>query len=269
MLLQRVLKLVRILLTNSMLAILRFLVKFDPRISAKLELEMQKLQGKGFNGGIDFEVEIAYDFLDEIGFTDIVVLDIGANVGDYSAAILRVFPRAKVFAFEPSSSALKILDNRFKDNGFVTIVPFALGSTCSVETLWSDVQGSSLASLSKRRLNELNTGFNKSERVEVRTLDSWADTSKIVPNFIKIDVEGHEIDVLKGGSKTLANVSLIQFEFGGTNIDSRTFFRDFWYLLTETGFKIYRVSPDGPIHISHYSESAECFAYTNFFALKK
>ena len=75
---------------------------------------------------------------------------------------------------------------------------------------------------------------------------------------------GHEFDVLKGGAESLSMVELVQFEFGGTNIDSRTFFRDLWYFLTEIGFEIYRVSPNGLIHISHYSSSDECFAYSIF-----
>lgn len=245
------------------------LARINPRIVTVLEVELQRVQGKGFDGGIGYEVEMACDLLVEMGLTDIVALDVGANIGDYSAAFLRVSPRAKIFAFEPSSQALKALGERFKGNDSVTLVPFALSSSNSIETLWSNVAGSALASLSKRRLNHLDTGFNESERVEVITLDSWVDNTKILPSFIKIDVEGHELDVLKGGSKTLSKTHLVQFEFGGTNIDSRTFFRDLWYLLTEIGFDIYRVSPNGLIHVSRYSESAECFAYSNFFARKK
>jgi hypothetical protein len=90
-----------------------------------------------------------------------------------------------------------------------------------------------------------------------------------VPNLIKIDVEGHELDVLKGGLNTLAIAQVIQFEFGGCNIDTQTFFQDFWYLFAEAGFAIYRVSRDRPIHISQYSEADECFRTTNFLAVKK
>ena len=83
-----------------------------------------------------------------------------------------------------------------------------------------------------------------------------------------MDVEGHELDVLKGGFKTLALAKVVQFEFGGCNIDTRTFFQDFWYLLTEAGFQIHRISEGGPIHISHYSEQEECFRTTNYLAVR-
>lgn len=268
MLLKRVLRRVRIFPVFLLRVMLRCFVRMSPRLSAMFEVELQRAQGKGFDGGINYEVKIARDFLGAFSATDFVVLDVGANVGDYSAAFLRSFPKARIFAFEPGSYALTALQERFKGNDAVKIVPYALGNSNSIKTLWSDVAGSGLASLSKRRLNPLDTGFNESEQVEVITLDSWVESTKIVPNFIKLDVEGHEFDVLKGGPKTLSKVQLIQFEFGGTNIDSRTFFRDLWYLLTGVGFDVYRVSPNGPIHISRYSESTECFANSNFFALK-
>jgi len=197
------------------------------------------------------------------------VLDIGANFGIYSEAVLRVAPLSTIFAFEPSSVARKQLERRFAGNNSVKIVPFALGNTKSTDILWSDSAGSGLASLTKRKLDHLSIDFNSWESVEVTTLDAWASTTNIVPNLIKMDVEGHELDVLKGGLKTLALAQAVQFEFGGCNIDTRTFFQDFWYLLTEAGFTIYRISAGGPVHISRYSEVDECFRTTNYLAARE
>ena len=179
-----------------------------------------------------------------------------------------IAPQATIFAFEPSSVARRSLENRFMGDSSVTIVPFALGSKNSKETLWSDTPGSALASLTKRRLEHFGTDFSQTESVEVITLDSWAGSTKVVPSLIKIDVEGHELDVLKGGFRTLALAQVIQFEFGGCNIDTRTFFQDFWYLLTEAGFQVHRVSENGPIRISQYSELDECFRTTNYLAVR-
>ena len=50
-------------------------------------------------------------------------------------------------------------------------------------------------------------------------------------DIMKLDVEGHELDVLEGSRKTINSIKLIQFEFGGCNIDSKTFFQDFYYFL--------------------------------------
>lgn len=231
---------------------------------------MQNAQGKGSGGfSVDIEAKIAIDFLRRSDIKNPIVLDIGANIGTYSEAILKVSPQATIFAFEPSSVARTQLDKKFAGNNSVEIVSFALGRAQQTLTLWSDTAGGILASLTKRKLDHFGIDFNHSESVEVTTLDSWANTTNVLPNLIKIDVEGHELDVLKGGLETLALAQVVQFEFGGCNIDTRTFFQDFWYLFTEAGFAVYRISEAGPIRISHYSETEECFRTTNYLAVRE
>ena len=83
-----------------------------------------------------------------------------------------------------------------------------------------------------------NIEFDYSEQVNVTTLDAWTDKNKMNPDFIKMDVEGHEYEVLSGGMKVLESVKVIQFEFGGCNIDTRTYFQDFWYFFKEKRFEI-------------------------------
>jgi hypothetical protein len=85
-----------------------------------------------------------------------------------------------------------------------------------------------------------------------------------------MDVEGNELKVLNG-SKGMLNegkIDFIQFEFGGCNIDSRTYFQDFFYLLKER-YRIYRIIGDGLYEIRQYREQFEIFTTTNFFAERK
>ena len=49
-------------------------------------------------------------------------------------------------------------------------------------------------------------------------------------DLLKLDVEGNELLALKGLSDSIEYIKIIQFEFGGSNIDSRTYFQDFYYL---------------------------------------
>lgn len=85
-----------------------------------------------------------------------------------------------------------------------------------------------------------------------------------------MDIEGHELYALKGASTLLSEkrISNIQIEFGGCNIDSRTYFKDFWNLL-HNDFNVYRVLQDGLWEITKYSERLECFVTSNFLFVKK
>lgn len=244
--------------------------KLNSRIFPLLEVVIQESQGKGSGGfSVEDEAKVAIKFLSPTDIKNPIVLDVGANIGNYTEAILKFAPQSKVFAFEPSSKARNKLEERFAENDSVRVVPFALGKTNSFGTLWADFLGSGMASLTKRKMVHFGIDFNESESVEVITLDSWSKSNNIFPDIIKLDVEGHELDVLEGGMETLASAQIVQFEFGGCNIDTRTFFQDFWYLFTEYGFTIYRVSTAGPIRISFYSESDECFRTTNYLAVRE
>lgn len=228
------------------------------------------MQGKGSGAdSIHIEAKIALEFLSKRGVQNPTVLDIGANTGKYSEAILELNPKASIFAFEPSLFARKKLQENFLGNLQVNIVPLALNDIESNEILWSDEPGSGLASLTKRKLDHFGINFNSSEVVKVTTLDAWLESTKVVPDLIKMDVEGHELHVLKGGLTGLSVSQVVQFEFGGCNIDTRTYFQDFWYLLTEANFAIYRISKTKAERVLNYSEEDEYFRTTNYLAVKE
>ena len=68
--------------------------------------------------------------------------------------------------------------------------------------------------------------MNEIEEVNLMRFDNYWDENKYI-DFVKIDVEGHELEVLEGFGNLIKITKLIQFEFGGCNIDTRTFFKIF------------------------------------------
>jgi len=104
--------------------------------------------------------------------------------------------------------------------------------------------------------------------VTIKTIDSFL-TEKKIPyiDFLKLDIEGNELNALFGAQEALKTnkIKSIQFEFGTCNIDSRTFFRDFYNLLSPQ-YNIYRVLKNGLHHITYYSEYDEVFATINYYA---
>jgi FkbM family methyltransferase len=243
--------------------------RLPPQTLARLESAAQLGQGKGW-GATTVEHEVAAVLsLARRGSGPLVAYDVGANVGDWTAELVRQEPGARIVAFEPGAEAYARLSDRCSEMGTVTVVNKAVGREPGLATLWSDAPGSGLASLDRRRLDHFGIDFSHSEPVEVVTLDSWAEQAGVTPSVLKLDVEGREMDVLCGATALLDSVDLVQFEFGGCNIDSRTFFQDFWYFFTERRFAISRLGPHGLTELNRYRETDEFFQTTNYFACRR
>jgi FkbM family methyltransferase len=199
-----------------------------------------------------------------------VVFDVGANRGEFAAAALRGIPRLELHCFEPSPVAHRRLAASVSG---ATLNHFALGAEKGALKLYADAPGSGMASLYRRRLDHFGLHFEHHELVPVETLDDYCESRGVRRiDLLKLDVEGHELAVLRGARRMLERgaIDTILFEFGGTDIDSRTFLQDFFYLLAEAGMRLHRLVPPGYLHpIAQYAELYEQFAYTNYVARRR
>ena len=245
--------------------------KIPQRVLSKIEEQSQLYQGKGWGAAsTDAEVAAIAFLLERKGISSCRAFDVGANIGDWSQSFIQKFPQSKVVAFEPGAVAFKALVGRFKNLANVECENLGLSDKNAEVTLFSDADMSGLSSLHKRRLDHFAITFDKSELIRVVTLDSWISSRKEGgPLILKLDVEGHELSALLGAIETLKQIELVQFEFGGGNIDSHTYFQDFWYLFSDLNFDLYRLSPRGPVKITEYSEMLEVFRPTNYFAVRR
>lgn len=237
------------------------------RLLASVERRCAKLQGKGWGAAtVDHEVRQVARLLD--GKPATLCIDIGGNKGAYSAALMAQFPAANIVVFEPSQVNVQILQDRFKDASQVSVEPYAVSKTAGDADLFSDQAGSGLGSLTKRDLKHIDLAFEASERIQTLRFETyWQDKLQSVPiDLCKLDVEGHELDALQGFGAAMAAIKVVQFEFGGANIDTRTYFRDFWHFFADHGFKLYRITPFGIAPIKRYHERHEAFVTTNYLA---
>jgi len=248
----------------------RSLMLLPEAVVMSVEEKARLVQGKG--GGADSvtqEVHAALSLLPAEKRQMPVVFDVGANVGDWSQALLACAPSATLVCFEPSETAFRSLRNRFLGMPNVQLEHKAIGREPGSAQLWADHSGSGLASLTRRRLDHFGTDFSHSETVEVVTLQGWVNLHNLQPDIVKLDIEGHELDALRGGVDVVMRSCVVQFEFGGCNIDTRTFFQDFFYFFREHDFEVLRLSPKGLVPIDHYRELDEAFATSNFFAVSR
>jgi FkbM family methyltransferase len=161
-----------------------------------------------------------------------VVYDVGANVGFYSLlSSSLVGPKGKVYAFEPAPRNLEYLKKHVEMNCLdnVEIVPLAVSDQDAVLS-FDESDSSSTGHIS-------DTGKIK---VEAMSLDGFVEKRNAkFPNFVKIDVEGHEMGVLRGMMRILEdkNAPVIQIEANEERSDILEF-------LKSRGYEIERIDSE-------------------------
>ena len=201
-----------------------------------------------------------------------VIFDVGANVGNYAKEIFSVLGQnVTLYCFEPSLKAFGLLKENLKNYQNAKLYNVGFGEENKNTVLYANEKGSVLGSFYVRKLEHHNIGMGAKEDVIVRRLDDFCRENNIEHiHLLKIDVEGNELNVLKGAEKTIASgmIDVIQFEFGGTDIDSRIFFKDFFNFLNPN-YKIYRILKNGLFLIDKYNERYEIFMAINYLAVSR
>jgi len=203
-----------------------------------------------------------------------VIFDIGANIGGYSKIIeekgLEYGVDFDLHLFEPTKSCFAVLNDSFEP-GNVTLNNFGASDKSETATIFLDKEGSSLASLYPRNLESYGLKLDRREEVKLRRLDGYIEEKEIKHiDFVKIDIEGHELRAFEGFGDYLDGgfIDYIQFEYGGANLDSHLSLMDLYQFLSERGFVVAKVMPKG-LDIRKYAPYMDNFQYSNYMAISK
>ncbi len=245
------------------------------RLLEKFVLLAQQLIGIGSGTDVRSSGEIILiKKLNALNSSSVTIFDVGANKGDFTEMIISNLNgkvNFQLHCFEPSRISFERLKNRKDLSDKVILNNFGLGRKEEEAVLFYEKEGSGLASLTKRKLDHHNIYFNESEKILIKTLDDYCELNNITNiDLLKIDVEGHELDVLNGSIKMFENklIKMVSFEFGGCNIDTRTFFQDFYFFFKNYNMEIFRIIPSGKLALlEKYQEIYEQFRTTNFLAI--
>jgi FkbM family methyltransferase len=201
-----------------------------------------------------------------------MVLDVGANSGDYTELLLKRFPQADVHAFEPHPVTFQSLKVKIEERA--NCHPFGLGSTTGQFKLYDSVEnkeGGIRASLCKEALTATMVKPLVSVDVQVSTMDIFIANKGVERvDFLKIDTEGYEMDVLDGARRALADgrIGIIQFEFNELHIARRQFLLDF--MLRLPSHRLYRLVSDGMVALDKLKPyEREIFAFQNIVAIPR
>jgi len=175
---------------------------------------------------------------------DAVIFDIGANFGSICLPLALEHPYATVYAFEPTDYAFAKLQHNIKLNESLQerIIPI------QVFVSSSNVTSTKLKAYSSWRIDNLNgtrhpvhMGISKKAPQRQTTLDDFVNEHKIDRlDFIKIDTDGYELDVLKGAINSLYRFKpLIVFELATYILEERGLrFSDYENLLLPVGYRL-------------------------------
>lgn len=149
--------------------------------------------------------------LDGIG----VVVDVGANVGDWTAGVLRVAEPRQVFLFEPSPQVFPVVQNRFAAQPSVRVIQAAVGDRDGTTPFYLTRHSHNASVLRPRQdaRELLDDGGAIRQQVDVDMLrldTALADVDRI--GILKIDVQGIERDVLAGGRVILERAAWVLVE---------------------------------------------------------
>lgn len=232
------------------------------------------------NGDCNFENNGEKVFIDYLFNTfksrdknDVVIFDIGANIGEYAQMINNKSNGIIIDLqlFEPTKNCFNTLFHKFKHNSNIRLNNFGVSDSDGVAEIFYDKEQSGLASLYQRNLDSYGLELNKSETIKLRRLDSYIEENNIQHiDFIKIDIEGHELKAFEGFGKYLDSefIDYIQFEYGGANLDSHTSLMDIYCFLKNKGFSVAKIMPDG-LDVREYSPFMDNFQYSNYVAISK
>ena len=156
-----------------------------------------------------------------------VILDIGANIGSHSVFWALERNAKKIYSFEPLKGTYEILLKNIELNELENVIfPFNVG--LSDEESFAKVK-----TFDARNIGSTSFAKSKTGNFKLVTLDSMDIKEKI--DLIKIDVEGHEVEVLMGGLKTISkNKPVIVIESFHRKVEIDTIFNELQYTQVAT-----------------------------------
>ncbi len=149
-----------------------------------------------------------------IGFAPKCIFDCGASVGYWSYEVSKLFPGSQIVAIEPNSIVLPQTEKTLSNiKPKVIIEECALGATSGDAHLniWDNDQ----TKMSGSSLKDHVQG-NPENKLKIRldTLDNICERHHLSPNLVKLDLQGGEIEALKGAEKVLRTAEVFIIEFG-------------------------------------------------------
>jgi len=219
------------------------------------------------------EAALIATLIDDRPGAPILAFDVGAHRGEWTKAVVVRKPDAVVYCFEIVPALAQELRDHLAALPAVHVCEHGLSSTSrQLDVSWNKTLETTSAVDSARHEGDFFIGCEIVRVVgQVKTGDSvMASLADPRIDLLKMDVEGHEMEVLYGFRDTLASAArrprVIQFEYGDTWLPARHTLREAYMLLEPFGYAIGRLYPDG-VDFKRYEFKDDHFRTGNYVAI--
>jgi FkbM family methyltransferase len=249
--------------TRRMLAGSKAGLHFVTKLRNQCELTIGRAHGWGISKDpeLNGEARWARAVIDRLQY----VVDVGANKGEWTELVLRQKDVKRALLFEPSLSAIEVLQARFSAHPEVEVVEAAAGNAIG-SMLFFEEEGAGETS-------SLVAGFSRggtARRVQLTTVDAeiekrgWPSV-----DFLKIDAEGFDFRVLEGTRRLFEKgmVSYGQFEYNGPWRLSGTTLTFAVQWLRNLGYQCFLLKADG-LHTPNIEFYREYYLYSNYAIIR-
>lgn len=174
-----------------------------------------------------------------------VFFDVGANIGQSAKVYARRYPKSQIYCFEPVADTFKKLQQNLLNKRNFHCFNSAMGS-CKMTAIIQLQRNSLENTLVNYETSEiLESGSAQSETIEVVTISDFCQEHKIGQiDFLKIDTEGYDLEVLKGADPLLREhrITYIQVEAGmGIHNTKHVALQQFMQYLEPKGYSLFGI----------------------------
>lgn len=196
-----------------------------------------------------------------------LVIDGGANVGGFAKSIKECFPEAQLHCFEPVEETFATLQKNMEQFDHVTCHKKGLYSSKKRLTinLYSSSEHSSIY-----EIEGMHYEATGKASIDLIKGDDFVKKQKIeFVDFLKLDLEGAELDALGGFENLIRQkkVRLVQFEYGYINITTKNLLLNYYQFFKKHGYIVGKLYPR-EVDFREYSWQHEDFIGPNFVAIR-
>lgn len=253
----------RAVATRTATTVLRFADSSNGRRVARRVDVLNRLL---HNGSADIRLNGESWLLSQLGIACHTIFDVGAHRGDWTAEALERLPNVTVHAFEPIPETFDELKARFGSSDRVQLNNTALSNRATELRMWTDERDGTMSSATPPP-----GGAGREVLVPCATGDDYLKSYAIDHvDLLKVDVEGHEMEVLEGFRQSFSDgaVDLVQFEFTLWAAVARRWLADYYDFFAQWDFRIGKLWPRS-VHWKPYGAEDEQFFVSNFVAVRR